>query len=317
MNKRERVLASIDGKDVDFVPASFSLHFPKAVAKGKPGVKAHLDFYRETEVDIMKIMNENLIPDVGDIKTPNDWKKIPSYSMKDAFLSDQVDFVKQILDKNPENTFTLGTIHGVCASSIHPIESRYGYIPTRELHVAHLRENPTPFLDACKRITDAMCLLTEQIIKAGVDGIYYAALGAEKHFMTDEEFAMAIAPFDKQILSVCKNNGGKNFLHMCKENLAMDRYASYGSLIDVANWGVYETDFPLSKGRELFPEATIMGGLANRTGALVGSSEEDLKSSVAKILNEFGKKKFILGADCTLPTEIPYQRIKQAVMATR
>ena len=58
MTNKERVIAAIKGEKVDRVPASFSLHFPKEIAKGESGVKAHLDFYRETGVDIMKIMND-------------------------------------------------------------------------------------------------------------------------------------------------------------------------------------------------------------------------------------------------------------------
>ena len=61
MTNKERVIAAIKGENVDRVPASFSLHFPKEIAKGESGVKAHLDFYRETGVDIMKIMNENVL----------------------------------------------------------------------------------------------------------------------------------------------------------------------------------------------------------------------------------------------------------------
>ncbi len=317
MNTRENVLAAIQGKPVDYTPASFSMHFPKAEAFGEAGVKSHFDFYKKTNVDIMKIMNEHLVPDFGEIKVPSDWNKIPSFSLKDKFLSDQVDFVKRILDESDDSMFSLGTIHGVCASSIHPIEGRYGYVPVRELQVAHLRENPTPFLDACKRITDAMCLLTEAVLAAGLDGIYYAALGGEKHFMTDGEFALAIEPFDKQILQVAKEHGSCNFVHICKENLNMDRYRSYADLIDVANWGVYETGYSLEQGRLLFPEAAIMGGLANRSGVLVEGTEEELEKAVKKVVSDFGPKKFILGADCTLATEMDYSRIRQAVQAAR
>ena len=148
-----------------------------------------------------------------------------------------------------------------------------------------------------------------------VDGIYYAALGAEHHFFTDEEFATWIEPYDLRILKAAKEAGLYNFLHICKENLNVQRYANYGELVDVVNWGVYETDFSLDEGRKLFPNATIMGGLANRSGVLVDGSHKEIRDAVRKIIKDFGTTGFILGADCTLPTEIPYDRIKAAVEA--
>lgn len=317
MTKRERVLGAINGTDVDYVPASFSLHFPKEIASGDNSIKAHLDFYNETDVDIMKIMNENLVPDFGEIREPNDWKKIPTFNKNSEFIQKEVELVKRILDKCDNDTFSLVTIHSVCASSIHPIEERYGYVPVRELQVNHFRENPIPYTDACKRITDAMCYLTEEILKAGADGIYLAALGAEKHYYTDQEFSTIVAPYDKQIMKVAKENNGKVLLHACKENLEMTRYKSYEELADIINWGVYETNFTLDQGRELFKKATLMGGIANRSGVLVDGSDEELDIEIKSIINKQGKKKFIFGADCTLPTEISYKRIKKAVNSAR
>ena len=153
MKKRDRVFAAIRGEEVDHVPCGFSLHFPHDRAFGDASVEAHLRFFKETDTDIIKIMNENLVPDVGEIRTAEDWKKIPSYSMKDGFMQKQMELTEKILAKADPNAFSLGTLHGICASAIHPIEARYGYEGTRERMCAHLRENKVPVLDAFKRIT--------------------------------------------------------------------------------------------------------------------------------------------------------------------
>lgn len=315
MNKRERVLAAVRKERVDVIPVGFSLHFNEKT--GKEAVDAHLKFFEETDTDIIKMMNENLVPDVGEIRTPDDWNKIPTYSMKDAFMQSQLDMVKAILDKADPNAFSMGTLHGICASAIHPIEARYGYEPVRELFCTHIRDKKEPMIEAFKRITDGMCQLAIAYKDLGLDAIYYAGLGAEIHYFTDEEFAEAIEPFDKQILKVSKEAGNINFLHMCKHNLNMKRYETYADLADVVNWGVYETNFSLEEGRKLFPGKTIMGGLANRSGVMVDGTIEELKAEAKKVVQEFGKEGFILGADCTLPTEIEYSRIRAIVEAMR
>lgn len=317
MTKKERVMAAVRGKEVDHVPTGFSLHFPAGEARGEKGAEAHLKFFKDTDTDIIKIMNENLVPDVGEIRTPEDWNKIPSYSLNDEFMQRQIEMVKMILDKADPDAFSLGTLHGICASAIHPIEARYGYGAVRELFCTHIRENRKPVMEAFKRITDGMCRLAVKYKELGLDGIYYAALGGEKHYFTDDEFAEIIEPFDKEILAASKEAGGINFLHMCKDNLNMKRYESYNSLADVVNWGVCETDFSLEDGRKMFPGTTVMGGLANRSGVMVDGTIEELRAAAKEVIHGFGKKSFILGADCTLPTEIPYERIRAIAEAAR
>lgn len=310
MTKKERVISVIDGKEVSVVPSCFSLHFKNDVAFGDAGVKSHLDFYQQTQIDILKIMNENLVPDVGDILTPEDWNKIPVFSLDDGFIKAQIEMSKKIIDSCTKDDFIIGTIHSICASAIHPIENRYGYEKVRELLCTHLRENKKPVLAAFQRITDGMCLLIKKYLKIGMDGVYIAALGGEKQYFNDDEFVEFIKPFELQILKAVKDAGGYSFLHICKDGLVMERYRDYGKYADVVNWGVYETDFSLEKGKKLFSTSTIMGGLENRGGVMVEGTLEELSQEVKRVVKTFGKKRFIMGADCTLPTEIPYERIK-------
>ncbi|MFR2985507.1 MAG: hypothetical protein ACLTMD_05415 [Clostridium sp.] len=41
-------------------------------------------------------------------------------------------------------------------------------------------------------------------------------------------------------MKAIKDAGGYCFLHICKDQLNMDRYKDYGPYADVVNWGVYE-----------------------------------------------------------------------------
>lgn len=317
MNKRERVIAVIKGEKPDHIPSGFSLHFPRKEKNVEEDVRFHLDFFRKTDTDIIKIMNENLVPDFGPIQRPEDWEKIPNLKLSDGFMQNQLELTKRILDQADGEAFSLGTLHGICASAIHPIESRYGYEAVRRMQAAHIRENKKPVLEAWKRIADCMAQLAQKYIELGVDGVYYAGLGGEKRYFTDEEFAECIEPFDKQILQAVKEAGGYVFLHICKDGLNMQRYASYKELCDVVNWGIYEAPFSIEEGRKLFEGKAVMGGLANRSGVMVEGTIDELKAAVKRLVEEQGEKGFILGADCTLPTEIPYERIRAAAEAAR
>lgn len=319
MTKKERVVSAINKMDVDYVPCGFSLHFPSCCNSGDAGVKAHVDFFKESEADIYKIMNENLVPTPGKgVHFPEAYKQVKSFDLKTPFIREQVDFTKKILDACDGEGFTMGTLHGICASALHPIEkSGVDYDTARQLQLDSLRADEAVTLDAFKRIADGMCSLVEGYKEAGVDSIYYAALGAEHRYLTAEEFEKWFKPFDLQIMKAIKDNGMYCFLHICKDGLDMDRYAGYGKYADVVNWGVYEAPYSLEDGRKLFEGCTIMGGLKNRSGVLVDGTDEEIKNEVHSVISSFGKKGFILGADCTLATEQDMHKLRTAVEACR
>lgn len=320
MTKRERVIAAIEGRETDAVPCGFSLHFPKEQAYGAAAVDTHIKFFEETDTDILKIMNENLVPYMGEINKGSDYSLVREMSMKDQFMQDQVALVKSILERCDKDAFTLGTLHGITASSIHPLEKMdpsYTYDGVREKLCRLLHEDRDTVLAGMQRIADVMCELAKTYIELGVDGVYYAALGGETRFFTDEEFEAYVKPFDLQIMKAVKDAGGYCFLHICKDQLNMERYKDYGQYADVVNWGVYEAPYSLEEGRKLFPNTAIMGGLPNRHGVLVDGPAEAVKAEVHNVVNSFGKKGFILGADCTLATEQDMGLLKAAVEAAR
>lgn len=317
MNCKQRVVAAIQGRPVDGIPSCFSYHFREGCGFGEPAVAAHLKFFEETDTDILKIMNENLVPNMGKIRVPDDWKCIRSFSLKDAFMCRQIELVERILEKCDSTRFTMGTLHGAVASAIHPIEAEYGFDGTRRLMCEHLRQNPQPIRDAFRRIADGMTLLAEKYIQLGLDSVFYAALGGEKHYFTDEEFASLVKPLDIQMLDAVKRAGGYAFLHICKKNLELGRYVDYAPYADVVNWGVYEVPCTLAEGRKLFPGKTILGGLENRAGILVEGPIAELKAATRKIIADFGRTGFIMGADCTLPTDLDAQRIRAVVETAR
>src|SRR5690606_38411844 len=104
-----------------------------------------------------------------------------------------------------------------------------------------------------------------------------------------------------------------NVLHICKDNVNLNRYSDYDP--DVVNWAVHDGNLSLQEGKALFPNSTILGGLDDRSGVLVSGTDEEIEQAVFAILDQVGSHKLFLGADCTLPTDIAYERIHVAVEA--
>lgn len=321
MTKKERVICAIEQREPDCIPSCFTMHFPEECANGDRAVQAHLDFLAKTDVDILKIMNENLVSIDRDLHTVEDYEKFPVFTGNEPMFARQMELVERILEKTRDSCFTLGTLHSVGTSAMyHPFKRMgYGYDKSREVFDAWLKEHPKKITEAMKRITDGLCILAQKYIEAGLDGVYVASLGAERRFaLTREQFLEWIAPFDQQILNAVKEAGGYAFLHVCNRDVNLDYYRAYDpKLYDVVNWGTFEVPCSLKEGRDIFAGKTVMGGLANRSGVLASGTEEALINTLHTLVESYGRKGFILGADCTIATQEDLSRIKLAVEAVR
>lgn len=84
-------------------------------------------------------MNEHLVPYYGMIRTPKDYYElIPSFSRNTNIIEDQIEMTKKIMDGVDKDAFTMGTLHGMCASGIHPLEKMgegYNYDQVRQMQV--------------------------------------------------------------------------------------------------------------------------------------------------------------------------------------
>lgn len=87
MDKRTRVLNAMNQKEVDHVPVGFWFHFSGEEAVGESCVQAHLKYYRETDLDFVKVMCDNYFPYPlpGAMKKPEDWRQLKPFGQKSSF----------------------------------------------------------------------------------------------------------------------------------------------------------------------------------------------------------------------------------------
>jgi len=311
MTKKERILAAMQGRHVDCIPAGFYLHFPEKSFFGKEAVEAHLNFYKQTDTDFLKVMNENLYRTVSPLTGADDWKHVRPLTGKEPWIRNQVDIIKELADRVGDEVFILATIHGVFASAFHATGLPDSAFARRNPVCEHLCQKPELVGRALGIIAEGLSCFAQACLDAGADGIYYAALGAESYRFDRKTFESYIKPHDLTVLhsfvsSMC------TVLHMCKDRLHIDLYQDYPG--EIVNWAIHEQNIGLSEGRELF-RRTILGGFDDRSGILVDGSPADIKSEARRIIETAGTRSFILGADCTLPTTISYEKIRMAVEA--
>lgn len=314
MNHRERVYNLLDGKAVDRPPTGFWLHFDKSMHHGDAAIQAHLDFMKNTGTDILKVMNENQFycPD-GKIGCTADLHKARRFSRKDKIFVDQMDIIRRIADRTGGEYPIMATIHGVLASATYSCGYGGTYPHTTYGLVVFCREQPRKMKEFFKIVSEGLLELIDCCMEAGADGIYYTTLGGEDYYFTGDEFAEFIEPYDRMLFDYVKTKTPFNVLHICKERTDLNRYRQYAPAI--VNWAVHDNETGLRAGHALYPNSIILGGFDDRSGVLVDGSPQDIDAATAKLLDEMKGIPFMLGADCTLPTEISPAAIRQVAEA--
>ena len=71
VNKREKVLTLLDPtRPPSYIPAAFFLHFPQDCHRGQAAIDKHLEYFRHTDMDIVKIQYEFAFPRLPEIRSP-------------------------------------------------------------------------------------------------------------------------------------------------------------------------------------------------------------------------------------------------------
>ena len=305
MNKIERVRAVLKGEIPDAVPASFWFHFPKDQAHGNAAVKAHLDYYQRADLDFLKIMNEHRYRVETQIKNPSDWRRIKPVPLKSEFYQAQLDEIKMITDKLGGDCLTVITIFNPFSSGKHASD----YLITE-----HLKADPESVNLGMQTIAESLAEFSAACLDAGADGIYFAAQGGEADRFEEHIFTEVIKPNDLTVLNAVKDISDFNILHICQDKVRLHLYSDYPG--NVVNWAATaQHNVPLLGGKKLF-NRPILGGLDNR-GVIVDGTPEDIRQAVHEVISSFGPRGLIIGADCTLPTEIDVENIHAAVEAAR
>jgi uroporphyrinogen decarboxylase len=306
VSKRDAVLALLDTRvRQPYIPAAFFIHFDPAYHFGPPAVQKHLEYVRATGMDFVKIQYERAFPPIPDIRRPADWAKMPSYPV--AFYEPMLAAVDGLVKAAKKDALVLMTLYSpfMCA----------GQTTSLPLLTAHLDEHPEAVRTGLEAITDSLRGFVKACVRLGVDGFYASTQGGEAgRFRDASVFARHIKPFDLALMAEAKACPF-NILHVCDYN---GPYADFSAHLDYP--GHIVNCNPRLTGRELgWKEIAAMfkrpcrGGL-DRHGVIATGSPAAIEGAVKQALGK-ASRPFILGADCTLPSDISWANIRAAIDA--
>lgn len=309
MTKRERLLAAIRQQPVDRVPVGFWFHFPEDQREGEACINAHMAYYDRNNPDFMKIMCDGYFTYPLDfpIEKPSDWRKLQPLTADHPFIREQVERAKAVTSRVHAKDPDCCTFYNIFA----PFSSiRFG--TSDELVTKHLKEDPDSVLYALDVIAKTNALLAELCVtEAGCNGVYYCVQGGEVDRMSVEEYRRLITPSDKYVLEHVNKFSPNNILHCCgwagiKNHL--EDWQDYPAAC--INWAVFIEELELAEGKKFFGGKTVLGGFDNRkTGLLKNGTKEEIQKFTKELLAKSGTIGVMLGADCTLPSDINLDRL--------
>jgi len=306
-NKRETMMGLLDvGARQDYIPAAFFLHFDRSYHYGEAAVHKHLEYFRYTNMDFVKIQYERTFPPISAIKKPDDWKKMPLYKLD--FYEPELEAVRGLVKAAKKDALILVTLYSpfMCA----------GHTTSPSLVTSHLEENPERIMKGLNIITDSLMLFVKECIRAGVDGFYTSTQGGEAGRFKDRGlFTKHIKPLDLVLMNEINRSCPFNILHVCDYNAPYDDltpFLDYPGHVVNCNPKLTSGELTWSKIAEMF-KRPCMGGM-DRHGVIVSGTRQEIVHAVGGVLGH-ASSPFILGADCTLPSSINWENISTAVDA--
>ncbi|MBI4768641.1 MAG: hypothetical protein HY787_29315 [Deltaproteobacteria bacterium] len=307
VNKREVMLGLLDKSSAqEYIPAAFFIHFEESHRLGAAAVEKHLEYFRYTDMDFIKIQYERTFPPIAEIKKPEDWPKIPLYPL--SFYEPQLEAVKGLVKSAQKEALILVTLYSpfMCAN----------HTATAPVVTAHLQENPEAVKKGLEIITESLLLFVKECVRLGVDGFYASTQGGEAgRFQDPRIFTNYIKPYDLVLMNEINRSCSFNILHVCDYH---GPYENFHPFLEYPGH-IVNCNPQLSGGRMAWREIAqlfkrpCMGGL-DRHGSIVSGDKEKIEKAVTDELRQVSDP-FVLGADCTLPGEIPWLNIRTAIAA--
>jgi uroporphyrinogen decarboxylase len=305
MNKRDAVLSLLDPDSKPaIIPAGFFLHFDPDFHKGQSAVDKHLEFFRYTGMDLVKIQYEKKFPGIPDIQKPEDWAKMPDYPLD--FYEEPLRVVEGLVKAAKKEALVILTLYSPFMFA--------AQTTSYDLITQHIKEDPDKVKVGMRAITNSVMRFVKECVRLGLDGFYTSTQGGEaSRFSDPASFDACIRPYDLELMEEINRTCLFSILHVC------DYQLPYNSISRFTNYPgqVVNASLELTGGKISPKEVTslynrpFMGGL-DRLGTLATGTSDEVKAAVEAVLKD-APERFILGADCTVPANTSWDNLKTAI----
>ena len=333
--KRERVEAVLNGEMPDRPPITCYHHFPEFEHSGAQLMAdTMLSFQKDYDWDFVKInpravyyyeawgntYDYDRYNDVVPTRTSNlihDWKdleKVQEMTGEEPIWQEQYETARKIVEGVKEDdvpvfagAFTpIGILLNLCG---YRSVGRYRESPREESNLIRLcNEHPAEVHRALKKIADTMAKYCENLKKAGVTGVFYAALGmARTGYFTREEWLEFCKPYDLIAMEPIRDL--PNIVHTCGIYGNPEWFTDYPCR--VIHWAASAPGNPPMAGSSEWLKGKIaMGGCDERPFGQDKAEEIDrlCRQSIAEM--KAAGQPFLMAPECSVSPKVLDEELK-------
>jgi len=302
MNKRDVMLSLANGEQPPYTPAAFFLHFDPAFHRGQAAVDKHLEFFRATDMDFVKVQYEQRQPPHAPIRRAEDWADMPLYPHE--FFEEPAAVVEGLVKAAKREALVILTLYSplMWAARLEGADI-----------AKHLQENPQAVAKGMEIMTENVRRLVAACKRVGVDGFYVSTQGGETFRLgAGDLFRTYVKPSDLAVWDAIGETEC-SILHVC------DYQGPYDDLSPFVDYPGHIVNCSLEVGgRVLTPREAaelfgrpFMGGML-RKGALSTGPVAQIQREAEAVLAE-APERFMLAADCTVLPDTPWSNLRAAV----
>ncbi len=313
MSKRERLQATLRGREVDRMAVAFWRHWPGDDQTAESMAAAALEFQQRYDLDFIKlpVSSTYTVADygvkhqyqgslVGDrvylervVKKIEDWHLIRPLDIRQGTYGWHLKAIETILKQKEVDTPLIITM-------FNPL-SIAAYLAGDELFLTSVRHFPEKVRPALEAIAETSQRFARAAVEMGADGIFLSTRLASYEMMNAAEYIQYGRSGDLAVLSSAKE-GWLNVLHLHGPHPMLNELANYP--VQVLNWHDRTTTYSLSDAAKIF-DGALLGGIEQHKLLRFGSQEE-VKAQVENAVLQMNGRRLIVSPGCTYHLDVPH-----------
>jgi len=322
LTHRERVERTLNGADIDRPAVSAWRHFYHRENTKDDLVEAMMEFQRKFDWDFMKINSRASyhIEDWGarlqrsndpmikprilslPVAEAKDWASIKRLSVNSGALGETLAACAELVDRIGNEVHCFPTVFS-------PLSIAGDMVDGDPKFVELLRQNPNELFAALDAITETFVEFVNELLRAGVDGIFFATTEwASRSLLTEEEYLKFGAPYDLRVLEAAKP-ARFNILHVCNKNNMLPLFRNYPA--QILSWNPFEEgNLSIHQASQIFDKVFLTG--VDHIDTLQGGSPDDVKRQIESSLEEAPRGRLMIGPGCAAKATTPDSNFKIA-----
>lgn len=319
--KKELVQAAFNNQPVDRIPVGFWFHYLAEESKvnalvdpqiAEKNIAGHRAFYERFQPDFIKLMSDGyfIYPNEGlqKVTSVEDLRDIRPLGPNHPWIEEQVALVKNLQKIFGDEVLTFYNVFA-------PARYLEWSLPVYGKNILgdFIGADREVLRAALNVVAEDVASLAQRVIKdGGASGIYLSVQNIDDSRVTHSVYKDVIEPGEQSVLAAANKVSENNILHICGyegHHNDLSWYTDYDA--KAYNWAAKVENIALEEGKKFFAGKTVIGGFGNtKDDVLYSGTEKSITDETVKILQASGRTGVILGADCTVPSDIELKHLE-------